>query len=133
MLKPIEIVFWKDIMNEEGGWRGQDRLQPRTAPVVSTGFLISETDEFVVLAQDSAEDGDYNGIAYIPKNLITRRETVWTPPLPVKAIPAKRRRPTPQTLQDALPSPESGSPPPPSPRMPETRVSAPAKPGSAGQ
>ena len=70
----IELVEWRDITADMGSWTKAEAVSPVMSTVTSVGILITETPEFVVLGSDYSEDKHYNGLNYIPKMLITRRE-----------------------------------------------------------
>ena len=40
---------------------------PRPEVIVSVGYVVEETDEYVTLARDDMGNGDYRGLLCIPK------------------------------------------------------------------
>ena len=94
----IVLVEWKDITAEMGNWIKAEAIAPEMSVVVSVGILVSENDEFIVLAADYSEDKHFNGLNYIPKVLVTRRQPVakwtgnWPDPKPKKT--RKKKAPT---------------------------------------
>ena len=82
----ILLVSWRDITAEMGNWIKAESVKPEMTTVTSVGILVLENDEFIVLASDYSDDKHYNGLNYIPKNLVSRRETItawegsWPPP-----------------------------------------------------
>lgn len=62
-------VIWNDASALEHGWSqevGED--EPKLA--LSVGFLIRETDEHIVIAQDTDSEGNHNGRSQIPRGMV---------------------------------------------------------------
>ena len=64
------MVRWIDIAHYNG-WFGDDDLLELSGKVMeSVGYLSYENDDHVVISQDFADDGSYNGHGVIPKSVI---------------------------------------------------------------
>lgn len=68
-LYPMVEVWWDDAAGLRHGWmdEGED-LKPQM--VLSVGFLIQETPDHIVLAQDTDSDGSHNGRSQIPQGMV---------------------------------------------------------------
>jgi hypothetical protein len=64
----VEVV-WNDASELTSGWT--DKLdEDKPALALSVGFLVRETKEHIVIAQDSDEDGHHNGRSQIPRGMV---------------------------------------------------------------
>lgn len=61
----IQIVTWIDSSLQNGQVDKSEFPKPMT--VTSTGFVVEETDTYIVLARDNMGDGDFRGLCAIPK------------------------------------------------------------------
>jgi len=72
---PLLEVWWDDAAGLRHGWESSvDKLEPQT--VLSVGFLIKETDDHIVIAQDTDAEGSHNGRAQIPKGMVKRMKVL---------------------------------------------------------
>lgn len=64
----IEIT-WDDASELTSGWSAEiERTEPALA--LSVGFLIRDTKDHIVIAQDIDPDGHHNGRSQIPKGMV---------------------------------------------------------------
>jgi hypothetical protein len=63
------MVTWDDAAGFRHGWTSkEEQLIPQLA--VSVGFLIRETEDHILIAQDTDADGSHNGRGQIPRGMI---------------------------------------------------------------
>lgn len=68
---PIVLVTWDDAAGFRHGWTSKDEpLVPQLA--ISVGFLIQETENHILIAQDADGDGSHNGRGQIPRGMIRK-------------------------------------------------------------
>ena len=65
-----QLVRWLDSSVQNGQVDKHDFPEP--VVIRSLGFLVRETDEYVVLARDDMGDGDYRGLVAIPRIAILK-------------------------------------------------------------
>lgn len=66
---PMVEICWDDASGFRHGW--MDKVdEPRPQLVLSVGFLIKDTDEYVIYASDTDADGAHNGRTQIPKGMV---------------------------------------------------------------
>lgn len=64
----IEIT-WEDASELTSGWSAEiERTEPALA--LSVGFLIRDTKDHIVIAQDIDPEGHHNGRSQIPKGMV---------------------------------------------------------------
>lgn len=64
-------VIWDDAAGLKDGWTAKhEKVEPYIA--LSLGFLIRETAEHILIAQDIDADGSHNGRTQIPKGMVKR-------------------------------------------------------------
>ena len=62
-------VWWDDASALKHGWEEKDAdLKPQM--VLSVGFLIKETDDHILIAQDIDPQGMHNGRTQIPRGMV---------------------------------------------------------------
>lgn len=89
----IDIISWTDIVADVGSWTEPSKIVPTMALIVSTGVVVKETDEFVVLASDVSDDNAFHGLNYIPKKLIVNRQQLVPESfVPFAPVAEKKRR-----------------------------------------
>ena len=69
-----ELVSWIDTSSGHPGWQEDVDLPPQ--PVVTVGFIVKETGEYLVLCQsmyDQDEPEYYDSLISIPKGCVTSR------------------------------------------------------------
>ncbi len=69
---PLEEIIWDDAAGLGNGWMQHDE-EPVPQHVISVGFVIKETDTYLVYASDTDNDGGHNGRTQIPKGMIKTR------------------------------------------------------------
>ena len=68
-------VIWDDASELTSGWSDEiEKTEPALA--LSVGFLINETKEHIVIAQDTDEQGHHNGRSQIPRGMVKRIKTL---------------------------------------------------------
>lgn len=62
-------VNWNDAMDFDTGWHDLKKLKlAKTEPVVSVGYIITETDKQLTLVSDFCSDGTSGRAISIPKD-----------------------------------------------------------------
>ena len=85
-------VIWDDAAGLRHGWEDTvEKLEPQI--VLSVGFLIRETPDHIIIAQDTDSDGQHNGRSQIPRGMI-------------KSIKVLRKRYEPRHKKDPVPTAE---------------------------
>jgi len=74
--RKIVIVVWKDIITR-ADWVGDrdaviNEMYPM--PCVTVGWLLLDTEEFVIVVDSASKDRDYGGVSVIPKAVVVRIE-----------------------------------------------------------
>jgi len=64
---------WRDAYSYDTGWVNPADLRCRPVIVTSVGFVINENEHGIVLALDSADDGDFNTCGFIPQSCVVSR------------------------------------------------------------
>lgn len=62
-------VWWDDAAGLRHGWMDKTE-KPRPQMVISTGFLIVDEPEHIIIAQDTDADGSHNGRTQIPRGMV---------------------------------------------------------------
>jgi hypothetical protein len=66
---PLCEVIWDDAAGLRHGWLDKaGPLVPQLA--LSVGFLIKETEDHIVIAQDTDAEGGHNGRSQVPKGMV---------------------------------------------------------------
>ena len=66
----VEVV-WDDAAGLKDGWTAKhEKLEPYIA--LSVGFLLRDTGEHILIAQDTDESGSHNGRTQIPSGMVKR-------------------------------------------------------------
>lgn len=68
---PMVEVVWDDAAELVSGW-SDDIENDGPQLVISVGFLIKETKEHIVIAQDIDEHGHHNGRSRIPRGMVKK-------------------------------------------------------------
>lgn len=64
-------VIWDDASELTAGWTDHiEKTEPALA--LSVGFLVRETKEHIVIAQDIDEEGHHNGRSQIPRGMVKK-------------------------------------------------------------
>jgi len=64
-------VIWDDAQGLRHGWSSkEEKLEPSIA--LSVGFLVKHTDDHILIAQDTDEEGSHNGRTQIPRGMVKR-------------------------------------------------------------
>lgn len=62
-------VWWDDAAGLRHGW--MDRNEPvKPQMVISVGFLVVDTPEHIIIAQDTDDMGAHNGRTQIPRGMV---------------------------------------------------------------
>lgn len=68
---PLVEVIWDDAAGLKDGWTAKhEKLEPYIA--LSVGFLIRDTGEHIIIAQDTDGDGSHNGRTQIPRGMVKK-------------------------------------------------------------
>ena len=68
---PLCEVIWDDASELTAGWTDQiEKTEPALA--LSVGFLVRETKDHIVIAQDLDEAGHHNGRSQIPRGMVKK-------------------------------------------------------------
>ena len=66
---PMVEVIWDDATDLVGGWTNEvEKTEPALA--LSVGFLIKQTKDHIIIAQDLDESGHHNGRSQIPAGMV---------------------------------------------------------------
>lgn len=82
-------IWWDDASGFRHGW--MDKVdEPHPQMACSVGFLIKDTEEYVIYASDTDPDGAHNGRTQIPRGMIKfmkvlRKKDIAAPEAP-KAV-----------------------------------------------
>ena len=64
-------VIWNDASGLRHGWTAKSEvLEPQLA--LSVGFLVNESPEHILIAQDTDAEGSHNGRTQIPRGMVQR-------------------------------------------------------------
>lgn len=75
---PLVEVIWDDAAGLRHGWMDEkEELKPQL--VLSVGFLIQETDDHIVIAMDTDQEGAHNGRSQIPRGMIKHMKILKKP------------------------------------------------------
>lgn len=97
------LVQWDDAAGLRNGW--MDRLeQPKPQLALSSGFLIVDNGDHIIIAQDTDADGGHNGRTQIPRGMVKKIRI-----LRKKDKDEKSREDAPKLVPDRI-SPEPGNP-----------------------
>ena len=67
----VEVV-WNDASELTSGWADEIVEKDEPALALSVGFLVRETKEHIVIAQDTDEAGHHNGRSQIPRGMVKK-------------------------------------------------------------
>jgi hypothetical protein len=67
----VEVV-WNDASELTSGWSNEIVEKDEPALALSVGFLVRETKEHIVIAQDSDAEGHHNGRSQIPRGMVKK-------------------------------------------------------------
>jgi hypothetical protein len=86
---PMVEVWWNDATELPSGWiEAKEDFEITPCIVLSVGFLVKETDEFVIVAIDT-HNGGHNGRSQIPKAMVKKMRVIRKPDQP-KSPPAAK-------------------------------------------
>lgn len=75
ILYDIVLVDWDDASGIRHGWAAKsEKVEAYVAR--SVGFLIKETLEHIIIAQDTDEEGSHNGRSQIPKGMVKKMKVL---------------------------------------------------------
>ena len=73
----IEMIEWADhcsLSNNDRGWRPWSEIENmEVVPIFSVGWVVKETDQYVIMVSHLGDDNDVYGEMLIIKTCITRR------------------------------------------------------------
>lgn len=70
-LYPLVEIVWDDAAGLRHGWTAkEEKLEPYIC--LSVGFLIRETEDHILIAQDTDGDGSHNGRSQIPRGMVKK-------------------------------------------------------------
>jgi len=73
---PLVEVWWDDAKEMPSGWiEAKEEIEIIPCIVLSIGFLVKETDEYIIIAIDT-HDGGHNGRSQIPKGMVKKIKTL---------------------------------------------------------
>lgn len=90
----IAVVEWEDAASYDA-WDSYDEIEKhaQVCPMVSIGFLLTETDKAVRIARTTHIDGEQlEGVFVIPKGMITKMTIIPRKNLKAPAIKAPKER-----------------------------------------
>lgn len=64
-------VIWDDAAGLRHGWMAQTE-HPKPQVALSVGFLIVETADHIIIAQDIDAEGSHNGRTQIPRGMVKK-------------------------------------------------------------
>jgi len=68
---PLVEIVWDDAAGLRHGWTSkEEKVEPYIA--LSVGFLIRETPDHVMIAQDTDGEGSHNGRSQIPRGMVKK-------------------------------------------------------------
>ena len=67
---PLVEVWWDDATGCTQGWIDNKDLKIEPTIVLTVGFLIKETEEYVIVASDIDHQKQHNGRTQIPKGMV---------------------------------------------------------------
>lgn len=68
-------VIWDDAAGLRDGWTAShEKVEPYIA--LSVGFLIQDTTDHILIAQDTDENGSHNGRTQIPKGMVKKMKVL---------------------------------------------------------
>lgn len=65
-------VTWNDASELTSGWSNEIVEKDEPALALSVGFLVRETKEHIVIAQDTDAEGHHNGRSQIPRGMVKK-------------------------------------------------------------
>lgn len=70
----IVSVLWVDSSLQDG--QVDHHNYPKPEKITSVGYLIEETDEYVTIARDGMNSGDFRGLLCVPRVAILSKVTI---------------------------------------------------------
>jgi len=75
---PMVLIIWDDASGFRHGW--MDKVdEPRPQLVMSVGFLIKDTPDYIIYASDTDTDGAHNGRTQIPRGMVKKIQILRHP------------------------------------------------------
>ncbi len=67
----LVLVCWDDAAGLRHGWTAkEEKIEPYIC--LSVGFLIRETEDHILIAQDTDSEGSHNGRSQIPRGMVKK-------------------------------------------------------------
>lgn len=79
---PLVEVIWDDASTLAGTWKSKEEFEkePLTPQLMlSIGFLIKETDDYIVIAMDLDNEGGHASRSQIPKGMVKKMRVLRKP------------------------------------------------------
>lgn len=70
-------IWWDDAAGLRHGWMDRSE-QPKPQMVISVGFLIVDTTDHIIIAQDTDSEGAHNGRTQIPRGMVKKLRVLRT-------------------------------------------------------
>ena len=70
MRYPIVEIVWDDAAGHDDMWL--DKVVTKPELIISVGFLLLKSKDYIVIAQDLDEDGKHNGRSQIPRGMVRK-------------------------------------------------------------
>lgn len=70
---PLVEVIWDDATSLSQGWKNPEEWEKEPIKpeiVLSVGFVVKETEAYLILAMDTDSDGDHASRSQIPKGMV---------------------------------------------------------------
>jgi len=78
---PLIECIWDDAAGLKHGWTAkEEKIEPYI--VLSVGFLIRETEDHILIAQDVDGEGGHNGRSQIPRGMLKHMRVLRKPKPP---------------------------------------------------
>ena len=68
---PLVEVIWDDAAGLKDGWKATHEM-PDPCIALSVGFLVRESDDHIIIAQDTDAEGSHNGRTQIPRGMVKK-------------------------------------------------------------
>jgi hypothetical protein len=73
---PLVEVWWDDATDMPSGWiEAIEEIEVKPCIILTIGFLVKETDDYVIVALDT-NNGGHNGRSQIPKGMIRNMKII---------------------------------------------------------
>jgi hypothetical protein len=76
---PLVEVIWDDASTLAGTWKSKEEFEKELLTpqlMLSYGFLIKETDDYIVIAMDLDNEGGHASRSQIPKGMVKKMRVI---------------------------------------------------------